>query len=316
MVIRCIFVGVRRRGRLLIDTFTTDRRFEAAALVDDSVGICRQAIADSDWADLPCYAALEAALAAVPADAVVFMGHRDGRADAVLAALKMGLHVFVANPLAQTLAEARELVATASDLRLGLVVDPQQRYGVTERTLAGWRRERRHGALRAARLSMSIDVPAPDGPALWERTAAHLSALLPTVGWGIHQVSVEGLDEHVLDARLVLRDKSVCSYHVDCLGTGVELRLDFERASVRAVGSEPHQKSLELALTQDRFESIGIRDDDDPDPAERFAKESFYQIVTQGGRVAADGPEHLQTLAVTDALQRAAHSGQPVAVSL
>ena len=72
-MVRCIFVGVRRRGRLLIDTLTTDRRFEAVAFVDESVEICRQAIASNGWMDLPCFNNLAAAMSAVPARAVVLM---------------------------------------------------------------------------------------------------------------------------------------------------------------------------------------------------------------------------------------------------
>lgn len=230
------------------------------------------------------------------------------------AALKMGLHVFVANPMAPTLAEARELVACADDYNVGIVVDPPHRYGVTERTLGGWLREGRHGALRAARLSVSSG-PGMESATVWESSAAHLSALLPIVGWGIDRVTDIDSHDGALRATLVLRDGRTCAFEVGTEVNGVELRLDFERASVRAIGPHAHDKALELALTPEDFQAVGIADADDPDPAERFPKESFYRLVTQGGRVADDGLEHLQTLAVVDALQRAAASGQSEAIS-
>lgn len=93
-----------------------------------------------------------------------------------------------------------------------------------------------------------------------------------------------------------------------------ELRLDYERASVRAIGSDMRNKCLELALASQDFQPLDICDADDPDPRERFLKESFYRSVTLGGRVADDGSEHLQALAVVEALQRAAETGQTATV--
>ena len=62
------------------------------------------------------------------------------------------------------------------------------------------------------------------------------------------------------------------------------------------------------------FRAVGIHDADDPDPRERFPKESFYRAVTHGGRVADDGREHLQALAVGAAPQPAIERAETVAV--
>ncbi|MDA0333948.1 MAG: Gfo/Idh/MocA family oxidoreductase [bacterium] len=161
---------------------------QAVALVDESVSICGQAINDNDWHPLPCYDNLSQALGAVRADAVVIMHAAAGRAQAVRLALKMGLHVYVANPLAAALDQAIELVDYAAGQGLSIVVDPPHRYGVTERTLTGWTREARHGALTGAAFTVALPVPAPASPTVWERCAPGLCALLPIVGWGVESV--------------------------------------------------------------------------------------------------------------------------------
>jgi predicted dehydrogenase len=78
------------------------------------------------------------------------------REQAVRAALKMGLHVYVANPLATCLPEAIDVVQYATERKLTLVVDAPHRYSVTERTLAGWPREARHGALSGVAFTRPI----------------------------------------------------------------------------------------------------------------------------------------------------------------
>ena len=188
MVLRCIFFGVRRRGGLLISTFTTDRRFEAVALVDECVGVCRQAIADNGWSDLPCFDDFPQALRDVRADAVVIMHAAAGREQAVRAALKMGLHVYVANPLATCLSEATDIVRHAAKRELSLLVDAPHRYSVTERTLAGWTREARHGALTGVTFTAPTPSPVAASATVWERYAPDLCVLLPIIGWDIASV--------------------------------------------------------------------------------------------------------------------------------
>ena len=307
MILRCIFLGVRHRGELLINTFTTDRRFDAVALVDESVSVCRQAIVDNDWMDLPCYDDFSQALCDIPADAVVIMEGAANRAEAAREALKMGLHVYVANPLAPSLVEAIRVVQYAAACELSLVVDAPHRYGVTERTLAGWTREARHGALTGA--IFTVAIPASETPTVWDRCAPDLCALLPIIGWGIDRVGEAHSNDAGVHATLMFRDGRCCRYEARSDRNLVELRLDFERASLRAVGSDTRNKCLELALPPAGFHSVGICDADDPDPRERFPKESFYRAVTQGGRVADDGHEHLQALAVVEAMQQAVDTG-------
>jgi hypothetical protein len=137
---------------------------------------------------------------------------------------------------------------------------------------------------------------------------------LPIVGWDIASVGEAHYTAGVVRATLIRGDGRCCRYEAWADENLVELRLDYERASVRAIGSDMRSKCLELALASEDFQPLDICDADDPDPRERFLQGSFYRSVTQGGRVADDGREHLQALAVVDALQRAADTGQAAIV--
>lgn len=308
MVVRGLFVGVRDRARRLIDIFTTDRRFEAVALVDDDASICEAAIDANGWQRLPCFDDLDEALRTVPADAVFVVGDKEARPLHVRRALKMGRHVFVANPIAPSLDAAGDLVDFAERQEVTVVVDAPQRYAATERTLTGWAREQRHGLLQA----VSLRRPA-DGRTPWEGSAGDLSLLLPVLGWNVSKVRDAVWQPGVVGGLLELGDGRTCRYHAMATNEPAELRFNFERATVRAISDGQGGKRLELAQQPGRsFEPIDIRDEDDPDPGERFSKESLYRAVTQRVRVADDGREHLLALAVADALQRCAQTGEPV----
>lgn len=313
MIVRCLFAGLRHRGRLLLDVFATDRRFDAVGFVDHRVETCRRAAAESGRPELPCFDDLDEAWRAVDADALVLLRDPGGRARDVRQALKMGRHVYVSNPLAESLESARDLVDLAELEGRALVVDAPQRYGVTERTLEGWRREGRYGPLRAVTLRVSRPAE-PATLSAWERCAPDLSALLPLVGWGATHVDSARGGPTGVEAHLRLQEGVTCRYESHTGEPSTELRFDFVRASVRAVGSDPRDKHLEWSVPPAPFERADIRDTDDPDPRERFSKESFYRAVTQGVRVAGDGLEHLAALAVVDAVQRSAKSGAPAAV--
>ena len=146
MKLRCIFVGVHNRGLQMLELFTHDSRFLPVALVDVSVDVCREITAVNGWGDLPGFDSLAPAVAQVEADAVVISTPSAFHGAYTRQALEAGLHVYVATPFTTDLEDAIALVELAADRRLAIVVDQQQKYGVTERTLTGWTREKRKPA--------------------------------------------------------------------------------------------------------------------------------------------------------------------------
>lgn len=331
MKLRCIFVGVHNRGLQMLELFTHDSRFLPVALVDVSVDVCREITAVNGWGDLPGFDSLAPAVAQVEADAVVISTPSAFHGAYTRQALEAGLHVYVATPFTTDLEDAIALVELAADRRLAIVVDQQQKYGVTERTLTGWTREKRYGELvyavyLAHRHRPRVGAFNGSHPHLWEQGCHDLNSLLAICGRRVERVTALSTrpagsaysGPTVTMAQLELAGGVPCHYQgtLEARAPTIEIRLEYERAAVRAVGVDGRGKWLELAEPGGAFAPVQIRDADDPDPPERFPKDSFYRAVTQGGRVADDGRENLITLAVIDALVRASDSGTPTSARL
>ena len=97
----------------------------------------------ADHAEVPGFDALERALAAGPADALLVSAGLAAHAPLARVALEAGLHVLIEKPFAPTLAEARELVALAEARGRVLMVSQNYRF---------------HGAPRKARVRHRDDT--------------------------------------------------------------------------------------------------------------------------------------------------------------
>jgi predicted dehydrogenase len=101
---------------------------EVVACVDVQPAMLQQLRADVAVAAQTCYTSLEAALAAVAADAVLVTTAVGGHAPVALAALAAGKHVLVEKPFAPSLAEAAHVVAAAAAADRTLMVSQNYRF--------------------------------------------------------------------------------------------------------------------------------------------------------------------------------------------
>jgi predicted dehydrogenase len=328
--LRCIYVGVKNRGSYILDLgIAQPERFQPVALVDATREIAQDEAARRGWQAMPCFSSLEEALGCVSAEACFITSPARFHGAQMRAALEGGLHVFVAKPMTYDLDEAVQLVEMAEQRGLCLVVDQQQQFSPTERTLAEWVREQRFGEVGFAsfiihryRPNMASFIGAD--PFLWEQGVHSFNSLIalldrPAVSVIAHQIKPKW---SVYNGDTVSMGVIEFAGGVPChyLGTfdsrafTMEIRLDMEEAAARIVAENSWHKRLEVALPGKAFEPTGIEDTSDSLPWEKHNLENFYHGCRHGGRVTNDGRDNLRTLAIVDAFIRASRSGRREAV--
>jgi len=321
----CVFVGVLNRGAHIIRLFANDPRFRAAALVDKERSIAEAKARELGWNDVYCSDDLSETLARVEADACVITSPARFHGTQIRAALEAGCHVFVAKPMTYDLDEAHDLVRLAESKGLGLIVDHQQRHLETEQALKRFVREGTFG--RLGHVSFTIHRYRPvmaaftgDNPFIWEQGVHSFDSLVSILGRPARSVLAvqdapcwTAYNGPTTAMGVVEFEGGVyCNY----LGTFesrnhvMEIRLDFERAAVRAVAENNWQKTLEVAAPGADFRPYGIADGASGIPAERPNIDALFQAATRGGRVENDGRENLQVLAIVDAFIRSSKSGR------
>jgi len=326
--LRCIHVGVgaKSRGAWLLDLFPRSAdRFAPVAFVDASREIARAEADRRGWSSIACFGSLPEALGAVKADAAIITSPARFHGEQIRLCLEAGLHVFVAKPMTYDLDEAVRLVELAERKRLSLVVDQQQRFLLTERTLAEWAKAKRFGEL--GYVAFQIHRYRPEmlsftgaDPFIWEQGVHSFNSLLAMTGRQAHSVFAHQLkpawskyNGPTVSMGVIELDGGVpCEYlgTFDSRAFTMDIRFEYEQAAVRLVAAKSFHKRIEIARPGQAFEPAGIDDGHDQEPAERFNFEAFHRGCMQGGRVVNDGRENLQTLAVVDAFIRSARSGR------
>jgi hypothetical protein len=88
----------------------------------------------------------------------------------------------------------------------------------------------------------------------------------------------------------------------------VEIRLEMEKGTVRALSEGSWEKRIEVALPGGSFEPAGIDDSQEGRALESYAVDSFYHGCLSGERVTNDGRENLKTLSAVDAFIRSSRA--------
>lgn len=324
--LRCIYVGVKNRGSYILDLGIAEpERFQPVALVDATREIAQDEAARRGWPDMPCYGSLEETLEHVLADACFITSPARFHGVQIRTALERGLHVFVAKPMTYDLDEALRLVELAEQRGLCLVVDQQQQFSPTERTLAEWVRSKRYGevgfvsfCIHRYRPHMASFIGA--NPFLWEQGVHSFNSLIaildrPAVSVIAHQIKPQWSaynGDTVSMGVIEFAGGIPCHYlgTFDSRAFTMEIRLDMEEAAVRIVAENTWNKRLEVALPGKTFAPTGIEDTPDSLPWEKYSLENFFRGCVHGGRVTNDGRDNLRTLAIVDAFIRASQSGR------
>jgi len=152
-------------------------------------GLCARSIAARDdlpaaWATVPRYPDYHAALAAVRPDVVSINTWPDTHAAYAIKAMAAGAHVFVEKPLAETVADAKEVVATAQKYKRQLVV------GYILRHHPSWTRLVELARTLGKPLVMRMNLNQQSVGDTWTWHKNLMRSLSPIVDCGVHYVDV------------------------------------------------------------------------------------------------------------------------------
>lgn len=324
--LRSIFVGVNNRGGHIINLFSRyPDHFCPAGFVDQTADIARAKAAELDLEDVVATSRLEDAIERTEADACIITSPARFHGEQIRMALDAGLHVFVAKPMTYNLDEAVELVEVAERHALCLVVDQQQQHLETERKLRQLVADQTYGAVGHIAFNIHRCRPqmgsftGPD-PFIWEQGVHSFNSLIAILD--LEAISVTACQANppwtayngptTAMGVIEFAGGIPCSYvgTFESRNHVMEIRIDFERAAVRAIAQNTWHKRLEIAPPGRNFEETGIQDGETSKPAECTNIEAFYRGVTTGVRVVNDGRDNLRTLALIDAFIRSAKSGR------
>ena len=328
--IKCIFVGVKNRGSYIIDLCTSQKdKFEVEALVDKTTGIAQSEADRRNWQKIPCFSSLQQAINETEADACIITSPACFHSMQMRTALNAGLHVFVAKPMTYDLKEAIYLVELAEKKNLCIVVDQQQQFSLTERTIAEWIRTGRFGKLGFVDFSIHRYRPqmlsfTSENPFIWEQGAHSFNSLAaildrPAKSVIAHQMKPSWSVYNgptVTMGVIEFEDSVPCHYMgtFDSIAFNIEIRFDMEQAAVRAVAENSWNKRLEVALPGKLFEPAGIEDNQDSRPLENHTLDAFIRGCLNGSRVSTDGRDNLRTLSIIDAFIRSAETNEKTEV--
>jgi predicted dehydrogenase len=133
--IRTIHVGVGRRGRWPLEVLTADRRFEPVAIVDVSSELLTEARATTGLDAAAVFSQVDAALAAIEADAVIICTPTIYHGPLARLAFQAGKHVLVEKGMTTNWQDAVALVNEAEQAEVKFCVSQNYRYRPEIQTL-------------------------------------------------------------------------------------------------------------------------------------------------------------------------------------
>lgn len=329
--LRTLFIGVapRTRGALMVKIARQHcpELFLPVGMMDATSELARAGAQEAGREDLPCFDGLEAALAAVPAEAAVITSPARFHGAQIRACLEAGLHVLVAKPMTYDLDEAVALVELAEARGLCLLVDQQIRFQRTIRTVAEWIQEKTYGEPGFLEFSMHRHRPLMRAftgrdPYVWEQGVHTFNTLLAILGrparsvlalqssppWTTYNGPTTIMGALEFEGGIPCSVFGSFESRVDSL----MLRLECRDAALRLTATPGITQSIEVAKPGESFRPTGVDDCPRPDdlPLEVENYRNFFLGSTQGVGVLNDGWDNLLTLAVVEAFIRSSQSGR------
>lgn len=258
---RLLFAGYGHLGAYLAQRLGDEPWCEVAAVADSRAAAREKAAAVHG---VPAFASLEQALAAATADIAVISTPSEGHYAQSAAALRRGLHVLVAKPITNSLADARRLVALAAAKRRKLAVGQQLRFNRHYRAVASFIRSGRLGKVEVVHFLNSkprhkaLNLATMAQPAFYEMACHHFDSLLALLpGAAPQSIVADGFRPSwsvyrgpcMVNALITLRGGVHVLYHggfssqADCY----ELRLEGTRGALRCRG-------LHMSVDEMRYE--------------------------------------------------------------
>ncbi|QQL45392.1 Gfo/Idh/MocA family protein [Sulfuriroseicoccus oceanibius] len=183
MAHRILCVGAGNMGRAHALAYHHLPEFEIVGICTRSAA-SRESLNDELGGGYPLFDDFHAALAETRPDAVSISTYPDTHCQYALAALEAGCHVFIEKPLAESVAEAEQIVAAAKAANRKLVI------GYILRHHPSWQKfiELAHDLGKP--LVMRMNLNQQSSGATWETHKNLLASISPVVDCGVHYVDV------------------------------------------------------------------------------------------------------------------------------
>lgn len=349
MTLRIIQVGLGVRGKQWAKVIAATPGVRTVAYVARRLDVLRCEAAQLGQADVPCFTALPAALAAVPADVVLLVSPPEVHHEQALAAASAGCHLLIEKPLAEDWDETVDIVRQAERHKVQLTVGMNFRYLPTHQEI---RRIVRAGDYGQPSFGQFTYIRNRDGrrpdlnkypltmpqPMLLEQSIHHLDLMRYCYDDEVESVLAETWNP----AWSVYQDDSCVSVilrfrsglRVNYLGTWTSgwNRFDFRWRTDFPGGVLVQKKQfsdLYAARLDPALAMTGPLFKDEAEPllpialpqAEHFIDDTrlllarFVEAIQAGKPVETSGKDHLKSLALVHAIIESAVQGKRVALA-
>ncbi len=183
--VRILVVGCGHMGKSHAKAYHAMDGFEIVGVVSRGEK-SRRALLDElgEGVEYPQFCNFEEALAATSPDAVSINTYPDTHADFTKKAFAAGCHVFLEKPIAETVAEAQEIVDAAKAANRKLVI------GYILRVHPTWERFIEVAQSLGKPLVMRMNLNQQSSGEMWDTHKALMNSMSPIVDCGVHYVDV------------------------------------------------------------------------------------------------------------------------------
>ncbi len=325
---RIIQVGVGGMGLGWTDRIAESDRWEAAAYVDTNRKNLAAAAARHGLSKSRCFARVEDALAKIEADALLDVTPQQFRRGVCEAAFKCGLDVMSEKPLADSLRNAKAIVACAKRCGRTYMVAQNYRYQPIVQTIKRFIEQGKLGEVGYVGVNFHKG-PHFGGyreemayPLVLDMSIHHVDMMRCLFGSDIRTVSATSVNapwnwnkgDATIMAQLELDSGLPVNYYGSWVATGWETNWN---ADWRIEGSRGvlivERDRLYLSTEPGKRKNVPLIKF--PKQHQAYLLEAFGRTLDSGEEPETSGRRNLNSLAATYAIVRAARERRPVAVS-
>jgi predicted dehydrogenase len=338
---RLVQIGVGGWGETWLDRVVASPDWEVTAIVDASAEPLAAARERHGLAESACFASVPEAAAAVEADAALVVVPVEAHLDVATQALEAGWHALVEKPLADTMANAHELVRRAEGAGRTLMVSQNYRFRrgaqhLTEIMRQGWLGPVHFASVQVHKELHFVRPDVPRGFAAYRfaRDAAvhHLDQIRACLG--VEPVRVFGRADNpgwswfaeppMITGLLELEGGGIVQFYGSWIARACNTSFDgdwvvqCENGQVRWEGNRIFVRAVEpwLTIQMDGFleRSDGWMEAELPagvNEDRTRVLEVFHECLVEGREPPTSGRDNLRTAALAFALEDSARDGHP-----
>lgn len=338
MVLRIVQVGLGGWGKNWASHVVSQNKdVEAVAWVDVHEETLQGAQKSLNLPAERCFSSLKSALEAVEADAVLVTASLPGHVPSALEALNAGKHVLMEKPFAPTVAEARQIVETATQHNRIMMISQNYRFYPAPRVVADLIRKQVLGPVYAVNIDFRrYDNVAPKGSyghyVIWEPLLAdmsihHFDLMRMVLGQEPQEVTCKTWNPPLSNytepptgtATITFDGGTVVSYRGSWVSTAPltnwagEWHMECEQGEIIWTSRGELPEYVQVRPRGKRVRSIKLPDY--PLTDRSGSLNAFVQAVQSGQEPETSGRDNLKTLSLMYATIEAASSNRPVTLT-